>query len=847
MDYEPFDLNKFCNSGVELYKPQRYVSGGTYLEPHPDLPPIGIQEFHGLPFQVGSPKPDPGCCFLGFGNDFRLYHNPLKIPINRRANYLIFAHAVLETALWRNGPLGVEIARYVMHFTDGTSISRTIRERFEIGNFPIPWGEYPFLCLPDCNDYLEDRRHGAWARYGFRLTEVGWGRPRGYFLWAWENPTPESEIASIEIFPQGPNFVIAAITISHLAEYPFIRNARRPVLVTLLDQTLASKEFDLELEVDRGVATYAYPLPAVPPEKLPQDRAGFGASANKGSSPAYCEIAACPSATVQVRHGDLLLGHASWNEIESNGHYNNDLIQIELIDPGRNWVKVEVLDQDTGRRLPCRIAFLSPEGVPYPPHGHHAPVFSNLDTWNGDIGGDVQMGQIAYACIDGSCEGWLPRGKVWVDVAKGYEYEPVRQWVEIAPGQTQLRLFLNRWVDMNAQNYFSGDTHVHFLSAQGALTEAQAENLNVVNLLLSQWGHLFTNIEEFTGVPLVSADQRTVVHASQENRQHILGHLSLLGLKKPVMPWASGGPNEAELGGSLETTLSYWADAAHAQGATVILPHFPTPNAEAPVLIATHRVDAVEMVDFLMFEHGEYYRYLNAGYQLPLVGGTDKMDASVPVGLYRTYVYLPPDKEFSFENWCRALRSGNTFLSGGPMIWFSIEGQPIGSTVRVKPNAKVEVFAEVRSIFPVHSLQIVRNGQVIAETNVPKGSRELRLHEMITISGDAWLVARCAGPHYTPLPHHDVRGRSIMAHTSPIYVTCNTEYGLCSVETLQYMLTLIAGGLEYIRHNSVLYPDHLVTHHHGIDNHLDYLEKPFHQAKEILLNRLSGTQIVNQG
>ena len=29
------------------------------------------------------------------------------------------------------------------------------------------------------------------------------------------------------------------------------------------------------------------------------------------------------------------------------------------------------------------------------------------------------MGQISYAYIDGKCQGWLPRGEVIVDVARG--------------------------------------------------------------------------------------------------------------------------------------------------------------------------------------------------------------------------------------------------------------------------------------------------------------------------------------------------------------------------------------------------------------------------------------------
>src|SRR5260221_14550911 len=97
---------------------------------------------------------------------------------------------------------------------------------------------------------------------------------------------------------------------------------------------------------------------------------------------------------------------------------------------------------------------------------------------------------------------------------------------------------------MNARRWFSGDTHVHFLSTQGSHTEAQGEDLNVVNLLLSQWGHLFTNTEEFNGGPTAPLGGRTVVYASHEDRPHLLGHLTLLGPKKAGQPRCNDGPSE---------------------------------------------------------------------------------------------------------------------------------------------------------------------------------------------------------------------------------------------------------------------------------------------------------------
>ena len=83
------------------------------------------------------------------------------------------------------------------------------------------------------------------------------------------------------------------------------------------------------------------------------------------------------------------------------------------------------------------------------------------------------------------------------------------------------------------------------------------------------------------------------------------------------------------------------------------------------------------------YNHQEYYRYLNCGYKLPLLGGTDKMDSNVPVGLYRTYVRLDDDEEFTYENWCANVKKGRTFLSGGPIIGLNVEGAEIGDVFRV--------------------------------------------------------------------------------------------------------------------------------------------------------------------
>ena len=822
-DYQPISLTDLCNVGTEIIGVNAALNTGQ-------------QTFHGLPFNISEGEK----CFLGFGEDVNT--NPIQIPVNATPKRVIVAHRLLESRIPEGEPIGKLIANYVFYYANGISMKVPIRERFEIGSIPQGWGQQTFIAIPDQKEGLISRHQGHWGSAGNRQTEATQTVPRNYYLWIWKNPNPDVEITSIEIQPQERKFIVAAITLGYLDEDPIPRRPNREVKITLPQAEDADKPFDMEVNVDRGTATYPYPLPENSSDAfIADDFKGWGESQNNKSSPAYVEVSATPSATVEVKNRGEVLGKVNWGELQKKRVVQpNERVKVEVIDTGRNWVHTTVIDEDTNKPVPCRVHFRSSHGVPYAPHGHHAHVNSNMGTWHVDIGGDVRLGQISYAYIDGTCQGWLPRGDVIVDVARGFEYTPLRTTVSIKPGQRELTLRIKRWCNMNADRYFSGDTHVHFLSTQGAHTEAQGEDLGVVNLLLSQWGHLFTNTEEFIGRPTVSANGQSIVYATQENRQHVLGHLTLLGLKKQVAPWCSDGPGEAELGGNMEVTLSHWADACHEQGGTVVLPHIPNPNCEPATLIATERVDAVEYLTNAMYGHTEYYRYLNCGYKLPLVGGTDKMTSDVPVGVYRTYVHIPENEEFNYNNWCKYMRAGNTFLSGGPMIRLTVDGQPIGSTINLPGNGgTVEVEASADSIFPIHTLQIVQAGEVVASTEENEGVHQLSLKANLNVDKHSWLAARCGGPNYAQaVPHHDGWRRGIIAHTSPIYIAVGSEWWMFDPETANYMLTLIEGGLSYIRQTARHHEPGTVTHHHGEHDHLEFLSRPFQEARKAIHRRM---------
>ena len=105
---------------------------------------------------------------------------------------------------------------------------------------------------------------------------------------------------------------------------------------------------------------------------------GWGERPNRHASPTYVEVSATPSATVNVSQNGKEIGSFTWGELEDKGAVTSGAMQVRLLDRGRNWVRIRVLDDDTGQPVPCRVHFRSPEGVPYQPHGHHNHLNSGL-------------------------------------------------------------------------------------------------------------------------------------------------------------------------------------------------------------------------------------------------------------------------------------------------------------------------------------------------------------------------------------------------------------------------------------------------------------------------------------
>jgi len=109
----------------------------------------------------------------------------------------------------------------------------------------------------------------------------------------------------------------------------------------------------------------------------------------------------------------------------------------------------------------------------------------------------------------------------------------------------------------------------------------------------------------------------------------------------------------------------------------------------------------------------------------------------------------------------------------------------------------MEVQTEVNSFVPIHRLEVMLNGHVVAARMESSGARKLILKEKIKVTDSCWLLARCASRFSGVM--------ETMAHTSPVYVQAGGEE-VFSPAARAYAMSLIDGAKTWAQ-NLATRPD----------------------------------------
>ncbi|MBN1812900.1 MAG: CehA/McbA family metallohydrolase [Anaerolineae bacterium] len=488
---------------------------------------------------------------------------------------------------------------------------------------------------------------------------------------------------------------------------------------------------------------------------------------------------------------------------------------LQPVNPAARRVTLRAVERGSGKCVPVKLHVHGEWGEYLPPvDRHRIPNSAWFEDYSVDFvhgGGWDGKGANPHYCtyISGETTIDLPLGRVYVEISKGFEIRPVRKVVEVTADTEEIVVEIEKVLPWRERGWVTADTHVHFLSPMSALLEGSAEGVNVVNLLASQWGELMTNVGDFDGQTTwgskeAGGDGEHLVRVGTENRQHVLGHISLLGYGgRIIAPMTTGGPDESALGDPIEILLTEWARQCKRQGGLVILPHFPNPRAEQAASIVSGDVDGVEMTAWGNLYGGidpyslsDWYRYLNCGYLVAAVGGTDKMSADTAVGTVRTYARIAPDRPFTYENWMDAVRRAETFVTYGPLLDFAVDGHPMGSRIGMSANGgTVDVTWQVASVtIPLSRVELIVNGEIRESVAAPSGDASNSWHASgswsVKVDESAWLALLVRG-HYADKPE------IVAAHSSPVMVDVGSSPLLATADSVT-ILEQIEGALAYL-------------------------------------------------
>jgi len=541
-----------------------------------------------------------------------------------------------------------------------------------------------------------------------------------------------------------------------------------------------------------------------------------------------------------------------WNtEIVLKQVTGGDAAPLEI--EGHKWLRARVRLQisvrdEKGKQVPARISVTDERGR------FHAPddvlVYADDGFDRGEKHFEAHYFYSSHG-LDTTLE--VPEGHIAVEVSKGFEYKAQQQTASVSSKSTERVDFALKkldWGGAGKTRWVSGDLHVHMnyggtyrSEREFLLGRAEGEGVQVVNNLVVNKEQRFPDIDsQHFGEILKYLPWPVDMELGQEFHTSYWGHRGILRLSDHLLlPGYAGYPNTAAA--SLFPMNADVYDMAHEQGALVGAVHpfdeVPDPFAkparritdELPVDVALGKLDYMEIVGFS--DHRStaavWYKLLNLGYRIPAGAGTDATtNYAAPIRGNAGFdkVYAPASTDglhgINLDSWMDSLKRGRTFATNGPLIHFTLNGEMVGSEVKLdKPQQEVAFTTRLRSIAPVDHLEVVCNGKVVKDLKLEGARDSADAKGTIPIAESGWCVLRA----WSDKAVYPVLDNYAYATTSPVYVTVAGAKPR-SPEDAKYFAAWIARTMEI----TGAYPDWNSA-----------------QEKELVMKRLSDAKTIYEG
>jgi hypothetical protein len=358
----------------------------------------------------------------------------------------------------------------------------------------------------------------------------------------------------------------------------------------------------------------------------------------------------------------------------------------------------------------------------------------------------------------------IPGGRYAYEFERGPEFHRLAGSVELpASGRAQVVAVLTHIADMPSEGWYAGDLHIHRPVADIPLL-MRAEDLHVAPVI-TWWNHR-------GDWALKDAPAQTVFRIDKNHFYDILGGedereggaLLYFRLRRPLpirdasreypSPMKFAELARAEPNAWIDIEKPFWWDV--------------------PVWLASGKADSIELANNHMcrsqmyeseawgkprdrtrlpppkgngyWSQEIYYQILNSGLRIPPTAGSASGVLPNPVGYNRVYAQL--GQEVTPERWWAAVKAGRSFVTNGPLLRVTADGNLPGHVFSAAKGGRVTVRLSVRltSNDPVPTVEIVRDGEVVrtvpATWNAQTADAVVRDPGALDFDASGWFLVR---------------------------------------------------------------------------------------------------------
>lgn len=451
-------------------------------------------------------------------------------------------------------------------------------------------------------------------------------------------------------------------------------------------------------------------------------------------------------------------------------------------------VHFQILDAN-GVIVPCRIHIKD---------GDNKPVFApDFPKWNDHF---VCTGELKLN---------LRPGKYRYEIERGPEHSRLAGKFEVTKNETEVvKRTLKRITTLRKRGWYSADLHVH-RPVEDVEILMQAEDLDFAPVITwwnaqNPWkeSQIPENLtRQFAGHRIYN------VMAGEDEREG--GALLYYGLEKPLdlSVRSREFPSPMKfVGEAMQRHSDVWID--------IEKPFWW----DVPVWLASGEMDSIGIANNHMcrsrmyrdeawgrprdtkrlpdprgngyWTQEIYYHMLNTGLRLPPSAGSASGVLPNPVGYNRVYVHL--DEPFTSENWFEALKRGECFVTNGPLLEVTANGELSGTTFQVEDSPLlVKLNIKLTSLDRVPKLEVIQNGRVVQTI---KCSEEVTQSFQIQLSLDkpGWFLVRAIT---------DVPETFRFGSTAPWYVESSNGERRISKESATFFLNWTDERIDRVRAN----------------------------------------------